>query len=515
MVSNLLLHFDRWVNARLGLAELEPEAAAELRLAQATMLAQILPAILISSILTAVTTAAIAMINGWMWFPVAWATLVVLTCLVGIRQMRAMRAREWSKPPSPYFVSRVLSDSIIVAAPWAIMALVLNPAAAPNLEVAIATMLAAMTCGGMFTMACMPSAAILFGAMIVLGRICQLPFTPLEEALPNLLFQIIYGAVLVFSVHSMANMFRKAVADRAKVRRLGARAEAEALVETARREEAEQQAAAFRRANGAVLHSVVRSVAHLKDSAGHLLAISEASQAKLAGVTAAVELSASDIRSVEQASEALTDSILRIRRETDRTRQLVHGAANEVDASIQTKLRLTSAVRNIGHVASLIDEIARQTNLLALNATIEAARAGSAGRGFAVVANEVKSLASRTQAATQDISRQIEEVRLANEVSTEAVSNIRQSTDAIFNATDGIVVAADSQARTIDAIVASLSRAVREAEAASRAVDGVAADTARAMEHGRAVAQAAAGVDASAVHFDDLATQFADRVVAR
>lgn len=515
MVSHLLLRFDGWVNARLGLVDLDPEAAAELRLAQATMLAQILPAILISSILTAVTTAVIAMVNGWLWFPVAWATLVVLTGLVGIRKMSLLRSQGRTKPPSPYFVSRVLSDSVVVAVPWAIMALVLNPGAAPDLEVAIATMLAAMACGGMFTMACLPSAAIIFGGIVVFGRIGQLAFTPLAQALPNLLFQIIYAAVLVFSVHAMASMFRKGVADKAKARQLGARAEAEAEVATARREEVEHETAAFRRDNGTVLESVSHSVANLKDSAGQLLDISEASKAKLAGVTAAVELSASDIRSVKQASEALTHSILRIRRETDRTRQLVDGAAAEVDASIQTKLRLTSAVQNIGHVASLIDEIARQTNLLALNATIEAARAGSAGRGFAVVASEVKSLAARTQAATQDISRQIEEVRQANDVSTEAVSNIRQSTDAIFKATDGIVVAADSQAQTIEAIVASLSRAVREAEAASAAVDGVAADTARAMDHGRAVARAAAGVDASAAHFDDLARQFADRVLAR
>ena len=78
----------------------------------------------------------------------------------------------------------------------------------------------------------------------------------------------------------------------------------------------------------------------------------------------------------------------------------------------------------IESILSLIRDIAGQTNLLALNATIEAARAGDAGRGFAVVAQEVKSLASQTARATDDITTKITAIQQATRQTVEANGSI-------------------------------------------------------------------------------------------
>lgn len=104
----------------------------------------------------------------------------------------------------------------------------------------------------------------------------------------------------------------------------------------------------------------------------------------------------------------------------------VSGLTHEMTHASSVIKRLEEDSNNIGTVLVLIRDIAEQTNLLALNAAIEAARAGEHGRGFAVVADEVRILAGKTQQATKEIQKIIEELQQRARNAVQVMENGQQ-----------------------------------------------------------------------------------------
>ena len=145
--------------------------------------------------------------------------------------------------------------------------------------------------------------------------------------------------------------------------------------------------------------------------------------ARHAGATA--ERTKETARFAEQGSQVVNSSRDTVNRLTDQIR----GTAEKINT-------LKHSSENIGSVMEVIRSIAEQTNLLALNAAIEAARAGEQGRGFAVVADEVRSLAQKTQASTEEIGSIIVQLqRAADEAHQSMNTSIASVQETIETAT--------------------------------------------------------------------------------
>ncbi|GGP98907.1 methyl-accepting chemotaxis protein [Shewanella ulleungensis] len=135
------------------------------------------------------------------------------------------------------------------------------------------------------------------------------------------------------------------------------------------------------------------------------------------------EIAANAAQAAVTARDADTESVDG-QKVVTRARSTINQLSKDVAQVGEVIESLATHTKSIGSILDVIRAISEQTNLLALNAAIEAARAGEAGRGFAVVADEVRNLASRTAASTNEVQTMID--KLQSEASR-AVSAMAQS----------------------------------------------------------------------------------------
>ena len=179
------------------------------------------------------------------------------------------------------------------------------------------------------------------------------------------------------------------------------------------------------------------------------------------------------MQAVASATEELTASSREIGQQMERSSQIAAQAVEEATRTNTSVDGLALAAQKIGDVIQLIQQIAGQTNLLALNATIEAARAGEAGKGFAVVASEVKSLASQTAKATEEIATQVSGIQSATGETVTAIKNISATISQINQISTTIAAAVQEQTAATGEISKNVQQAAQGTVEISRSINKV------------------------------------------
>jgi methyl-accepting chemotaxis protein len=246
----------------------------------------------------------------------------------------------------------------------------------------------------------------------------------------------------------------------------------------------------------ASLDTLFAAATELRTTSQGMAATAKQTNAQATTVAVAAEQTSVNAQTAAAATEELSSSVTEIGQQVTRSTRIAADAVTEANRTNEAVHSLSAAAQKIGDVVKLISDIANQTNLLALNATIEAARAGVAGRGFAVVATEVKSLATQTAKATDEIGAQVAAMQGATDEAVKAIQGIGGTIGTINGIAMTIASAVEEQGAATHEIARTVQEAARNSRQVTASIVGVnqaAGETGSAANHVLASAEALRG----------------------
>lgn len=208
-----------------------------------------------------------------------------------------------------------------------------------------------------------------------------------------------------------------------------------------------------------IINTVASTAATLYKTSDNMKNVMAKAALQSGAVSDASEQTNLNVKSVSVAVEEMSSAVKEIAAQITKSSALVSETVEHTQQAGMIVEELTGAVAQIGNIVELISGISAQINLLALNATIESARAGEAGKGFAVVASEVKNLAGQTGKATEEIAKQIENVKKVSNEVVEVLKSIQSAINNVNQYSGGIASAVEQQSAATSEISGNMRQA--------------------------------------------------------
>ncbi|WP_218755551.1 methyl-accepting chemotaxis protein [Vibrio parahaemolyticus] len=196
--------------------------------------------------------------------------------------------------------------------------------------------------------------------------------------------------------------------------------------------------------------------------------------------TAMTELAQSSVEIAQSAERAMGDTttmnnkVVDCQTQSELSYRSVQSLLEQINATEQCMAELANDTQSIGQIVETINSVSEQTNLLALNAAIEAARAGEHGRGFAVVSSEVRDLAQRSQEATENISKLLDQIGEKTRFSVESMAKSKQASDDTFESVQQVnesVSLLESSIEHVNNHISTITHSTIEQSKACEAID--------------------------------------------
>ena len=281
------------------------------------------------------------------------------------------------------------------------------------------------------------------------------------------------GTARLDELGEMANAVNIFKTNGIKAVRLAAEQEAERAAKAQRAQRLDTLTQAFETKAAELVSQVSSAATELQATAQSMTGTASQTTQQATNVAAAAEQASANVQTVAAAAEELASSVNEISRQVAQSTKIATKAKEDAKRTDHVVQALAAGAQKIGEVVGLISSIAGQTNLLALNATIEAARAGDAGKGFAVVASEVKSLATQTAKATEEIARQITQIQTATKEAVGSIQGIGATITEISEIAAAIAAAVEEQGSATLEIARNVQQAATGTQEVSSNIVGV------------------------------------------